>query len=82
MPSQSTYIRFFGKFSQKRNTKVFLVLQHWFFDQISIDSLTVDFDSTILNRYGDQEGSAKGYNPNKRGRISHHPLMAFVGHTR
>ena len=36
----------------------------------------------MITRYGEQEGSAKGYNPNKRGRNSHHPLMAFVGQTR
>lgn len=82
MPSQSTYSRFFGKFSQKRNTEVFPILQHWFFDQISVDNITVDFDSTVISRYGDQEGSSRGYNPNKRGRNSHHPLMAFVSQTR
>ena len=82
MPSQSTYSRFFRKFSQKRNTELFPALQRWFFDQIGVDNLTVDFDSTVLTRYGEQEGSVKGYNPNKRGRNSHHPLMAFVGQTR
>jgi hypothetical protein len=82
MPSQSTYSRFFGKFSQKRNTEVFPSLQHWFFDRINVDNITIDFDSTVITRYGEQEGSAKGYNPNKRGRNSHHPLMAFVSQTR
>ena len=82
MPSQSTYSRFFGKFSQERNTAVFPELQEWFFDQINIDNITVDLDSTVITRYGNQEGSAKGYNPNKRGRNSHHPLMAFVSQTR
>lgn len=82
MPSQSTYSRFFGKFSQRRNNEVFPILQQWFFDQIGVDNLTVDFDSTVITRFGEQEGSAKGYNPNKRGRNSHHPLMAFVGQTR
>ena len=47
-----------------------------------MDNITVDFDSTVITRYGDQQGSAKGYNPNKRGRNSHHPLMAFVSQTR
>lgn len=82
MPSQSTYSRFFGKFSQKRNTEVFPELQHWFFDQLGVDNLTIDFDSTVITRYGEQQGSAKGYNPNKKGRNSHHPLMAFVSQTR
>lgn len=82
MPSQSTYSRFFGKFSQGLNTEVFPGLQHWFFDQLNTGALTIDFDSTVITRYGEQEGSAKGYNPNKRGRNSHHPLMAFVSQTR
>ncbi len=82
MPSQSTYSRFFGKFTQARNTEVFPPLQEWFFNQINVDNITVDFDSTVITRYGDQQGSSKGYNPNKRGRNSHHPLMAFVSQTR
>ena len=82
MPSQSTYSRFFGKFSQKRNTEVFPTMQHWFFNQLGVDNLTIDFDSTVITRYGEQQGSAKGYNPNKKGRNSHHPLMAFVSQTR
>jgi hypothetical protein len=31
-----------------------------------------------MTRYGHQEGTAKGYNPRKPGRLSHHPRMAFV----
>jgi hypothetical protein len=82
MPSQSTYSRFFGKFSQKRNTEVFPSIQKWFLEQIEIEKLTLDLDSTVITRYGDQEGSAKGYNPRKRGRNSHHPLLAFISQTR
>jgi hypothetical protein len=82
MPSQSTYSRFFGKFSQTRNTDVFPELQKWFMDQIQIEKITLDLDSTVITRYGEQEGSAKGYNPQKRGRNSHHPLIAFISQTR
>ena len=82
LPSQSTYSRFFGKFSQARNTAVFTPLQRWFFEQIKVRAVTVDFDSTVITREGGQEGSAKGYNPNRRGRNSHHPLMAFISQTR
>jgi len=52
------------------------------FGQIAINGLTLDLDSTVMTRYGTQEGSARGYNPSKRGRASHHPLMAFVADTR
>ena len=82
MPSQSTYSRFFGKFTQRVNTAVFPKLQDWFFENLGVDNLTIDFDSTVITRYGNQQGSAKGYNPNKKGRNSHHPLMAFVSQTR
>jgi len=82
MPSQSTYSRFFGKFSQKRNTDVFPKVQKWFVDNLGIDNMTIDFDSTVITRSGSQQGSAKGYNPNRKGRNSHHPLMAFISQTR
>jgi len=35
-----------------------------------------------MTRYGEQEGATKGYNPKKRGRKSHHPLMAFISECR
>ena len=43
---------------------------------------TLDVDSTVLCRYGEQEGSLKGYNPGKPGRPSHHPLVAFLAEGR
>jgi Transposase DDE domain group 1 len=43
---------------------------------------TLDLDSTVLCRYGEQEGSLKGYNPRKPGRPSHHPLVAFLAEGR
>ena len=82
MPSQSTYSRFFGKFSQGRNNRVFPKLQHEFLKSIDAGALTVDFDSTVITRSGQQQGSARGYNPNRRGRNSHHPLVAFISQTR
>lgn len=82
LPSQSAYSGFFGKFSQARNARVFTDLQKWFFDQMNLGALTVDFDSTVISRCGSQQGSVRGYNPNRRGRNSHHPLMAFVEQTR
>lgn len=39
-------------------------------------------DSTVVQRYGlKQAGAEKGYNPTKRGRPSHHPLVAFLAET-
>ena len=82
LPSSSTYNRFFYKFDIEKNTNIFPKLQQWFMKQFDIGKLTIDIDSTVITRYGNQEGSAIGYNPKKRGRRSHHPLMAFVDQTR
>ena len=35
-----------------------------------------------MSRYGQQEGARRGYNPQKPGRNSHHPLLAFVADCR
>ena len=43
---------------------------------------TLDLDSTVMCRYGEQEGSLRGYNPKKPGRPSHHPLVAFLAEGR
>ncbi len=41
-------------------------------------SAVLDLDSTVFERYGQQEGSLKGHNPRKHGRPSHHPILAMV----
>jgi hypothetical protein len=41
-----------------------------------------DWDSTVVPRYGKQEDAAIGYNPQKPGRPSHHPLACVIGGTR
>lgn len=38
----------------------------------------VDLDSTVFDRFGDQEGSSRGYQPVHHGRKSHHPLLAML----
>lgn len=42
----------------------------------------LDWDSTVITRYGEQEDAVLGYNPTKRGRPSHHPLLAVAAKTR
>ncbi len=44
--------------------------------------MTLDVDSTVITRHGEQEGAVRGYNPGRRGRPSHHPLLAFVAEAR
>ena len=76
--SDDTYKRFFRKFDIERSSLFSVELFGWIFDQLSFDHYTLDVDSTILTRYGQQDGATKGYNPKKPGRNSHHPLLAFV----
>ena len=41
-------------------------------------NITLDMDSTVRGVYGSQEGAEKGYNPQKKGQKSYHPLLCFV----
>ncbi len=40
----------------------------------------VDFDSSVLTVYGNQELAEVGYNPKKCGRASYHPIFGFESH--
>ena len=79
----STLTRFWSKIdSQAQSEKLgrkcrefALKIVCW--EKIREDNL--NFDSSVMTRYGKQEGAKKGYNPKKRGRPSHHPLLSFLG---
>lgn len=77
MASQSTFSRFFAKFDLALNDELFVQLQSHWFRNLKVGKLTVDIDSSVITRYGHQEGATVGYNPKKHGRPSHHPLLAF-----
>lgn len=76
------YQRYFNKFSQAVNQRVFGELFSRFFSELLFDNCTLDFDSTVMVREGNQEGAVKGYNPKRPGCPSHHPLLAFVSDIR
>lgn len=78
VPGNDAYKRFFSKFDQATNQRVGDHLFGWHFNQLRFDDFTLDLDSSVVTRYGFQQGAQKGYNPTKRGRRSHQPLMAFV----
>ncbi|MBU4305569.1 MAG: IS1380 family transposase [Candidatus Omnitrophica bacterium] len=82
MPCVSTYTRFFKKFNRECVDNVFGKINKWFFEQIPEKTITLDLDSSVITRYGSQEGSLVGYNPRKPGRPSHHPIMAFIADIR
>lgn len=78
MAGHRAFIRFFQKFNMETNSEVFPAFYRWFFDNLTFNNYTLDFDSSVITRYGNQQGAAIGYNVKKPGRKSHHPLMAFV----
>jgi hypothetical protein len=79
MPEHKAFQRYFDKFKPyDSHTQVFGELYKWFWSNIAFDNFTLDIDSSVITRYGNQEASCKGYNPKKPGRKSHHPLIAFV----
>ena len=80
--SVSTFTRFFRRFGREEVDNVFGGMNRWFWEQLSPKTLTLDLDSSVVTRYGEQEGTAVGYNPQKKGRRSHHPLFAFVADIR
>lgn len=80
--SVSTFSRFFRRFGHKETEEVFGHLSKWIWERVAGGNWTVDLDSSVLTRYGHQEGSQKGYNPKRQGKRSHHPLMAFAAECR
>jgi len=82
MCGQKTYSRYFSKFNEAQNIEIFGMLYQWIVKNIKSENHTLDVDSTVISRYGEQEGAKKGYNPSKRGRNSHHPLLAMLGEER
>jgi hypothetical protein len=59
-----------------------LVRRRWQVTGGTPKRLTLLLDSTVVRRYGmKQAGAEKGYNPQRPGRPSHHPLLAFTAET-
>jgi hypothetical protein len=82
--SPDTLRRLFLRFDYRQVTEVSERLMRYSLSRLRpvLMGHTLDLDSTILCRYGEQEGSLKGYNPKKPGRPSHHPLVAFLAEGR
>lgn len=79
-PANDAILRFFGRFSQGCIERCFRPLTRWLLALLMApaEGFTLDMDSTIFNREGSQQGAAKGYNPRRPGRKSHHPLLAVL----
>ncbi len=76
--SVSTFTRWFRRFKRKEVDQVFDSLNRWFWEQLSPRTITLDLDSSVVTRFGKQEGAVHGYNRQKFGKPSHRPLFAFA----
>jgi hypothetical protein len=86
VPSASSMLRFFRKFNLRH---VSVLMPEWnrrmmelARDRFCAGGDTLDLDSSVFERYGEQEGAKKGYNPRKPGRPSHHPIFAVAADSR
>jgi Transposase DDE domain group 1 len=60
-------MRLFARFDMLTNERVQAEAYRWFFGKIgALKRVTVDMDSTVITRNGEQEGAARGYNPGKQ----------------
>ncbi len=82
--SSTGITRYWNKYDSMSLTETLLqnisqYFLHPLLENANIEKDTLRFDSTVITRYGTQEGAKKGYNPAKRGRPSNHPQLAFLG---
>lgn len=79
-PTDDTICNLFRKFGMGQVQRFFEPLAEWQMQRLPQrpEGYTLDLDSTVFERYGNQEGSLKGHNPRRHGRPSHHPLLAVL----
>ena len=78
-PTDDTVRNFFRRFGAVAQIADFFpALWRWFFEQQPARTCMLDLDSTVLQRFGHQEGAVHGYNPTRPKGRTHRPLLAFV----
>jgi Transposase DDE domain group 1 len=79
-PTDDTIRNLFRAFGMGQVQRLFEPLAEWQMQRLPPrqEGYTLDLDSTVFERYGQQQGSLKGHNPRKHGRPSHHPLLAVL----
>lgn len=75
-----TIRNFFRRFTQAKIQAFWRPLWRWLLGMLATpkEGFYLDLDSTVFDREGSQEGALKGYHPRRRGRPSHHPLLAVL----
>ncbi len=79
-PTDDTIRNLFRRFGMAETQRFFEPMTEWQMGRLPRrpEGYSLDLDSTVLERHGEQEGASKGYNPRRPGRLSHHPLLAVL----
>ena len=80
-PTDDTIRNWLKRFDQDKGDAFFRQLNRWHLERLLAKHegpLTLDLDSTVFLRFGNQESATKGYNPQRPGRKSHHPILACL----
>jgi hypothetical protein len=80
LPSAMTVTRYLSGLARSQVERLSEGLRRFVLSRLRPPALgwVLDVDSTVFERYGQQEGSLKGHNPRKHGRPSHHPILAML----
>jgi hypothetical protein len=79
-PTDGTICNLFREFGMGEIQRFFEPMSVWQMQRLPLrrEGYTLDLDSTVFERYGEQEESLKGHTPRRHGRPSHHPLLAVL----
>jgi hypothetical protein len=80
-PGTDTVRNLFARFGQRHIEEFWRPLWKWVLAlawPVPPEGFSLDLDSTVFQRNGNQQGARRGYNPSRPGRHSHHPLIAFL----
>lgn len=81
IPGEDTIRRFFETVESVAGRDWMYAANSFLYESLGTPYI-LDWDSTVTTRYGEQDGVEVGYNPHKRGRGSHHPLVCSVAGVR
>jgi hypothetical protein len=87
LPVQSTFWRFVNGLHRNVARQLLTVMRTmrervWAAANVTLETVTLDTDTTVHTLYGRQMGGRKGYNPKNKGKKSYQPMLTFIAETR
>jgi hypothetical protein len=87
LPRQSTFWRFLNSLHAGVARQILSIQKRmreaiWAAGNITLNSVTIDTDTTVHTLYGKQMGSRKSYNPKNKGKKSYQPILSFIAETK